>query len=160
MRALRGFTLIELVVTVALIGLLTAIAAPLAETVVQRGKEHELKSALMTMRDAIDAYKDAADSGRIAKGVGESGYPANLQVLVDGVVDKQSAGGAKLYFLRRIPRDPFASVEPGVTAAQTWGLRSSDTPPGTTSGEGGKDVYDVRSLSPGKALDGTPYQEW
>jgi general secretion pathway protein G len=158
MRALRGFTLVELVVTLALIGLLTAIAAPLAETVVQRGKEQELRQALMTIRDGIDAYKDAADSARIAKAVGESGYPPSLEVLVDGVVDKQSAGGAKLYFLRRIPRDPFAPADPSVPAAQTWALRSSDSPP--TAPEAGKDVFDVRSKSQGKGLDGTSYQDW
>jgi len=158
MRTARGFTLIELVVTVALIGLLTAIAAPLAETVVQRGKEQELKTALMQIRDAIDAYKDAADNARIAKAVGESGYPPNLEVLVDGVVDKQSAGGAKLYFLRRIPRDPFAPTDASITAAQTWTLRSSDSPP--SAPEAGKDVFDVRSKAQGKGLDGTNFQDW
>jgi general secretion pathway protein G len=156
MRAFRGFTLIELVVTVALIGLLTAIAAPLAETVVQRGKEQELRSALMQIRDGIDAYKDAADSARIAKAVGESGYPPNLQVLVDGVIDKQSSAGSKLYFLRRIPRDPFG--DPSLPPDQVWGLRSSDSPP--SAPEAGKDVFDVRSLSEGKGLDGTSYRDW
>jgi len=156
MRALRGFTLIELVVTVALIGLLTAIAAPLAETVVQRGKEQELKTALMNIRDAIDAYKDAADNARITKNAGDSGYPPNLEILVDGVLDKQSAAGTKIYFLRRIPRDPFA--DPSLQAVQSWGLRSSDSPP--SAPEAGKDVFDVRSLSQGKALDGTFYKDW
>ena len=153
---LRGFTLIELVITVALIGLLAALAAPVAETVVRRGKEQDLKAALMQMRDAIDAYKDAADAGRIAKAATDSGYPANLEVLVNGVIDKSSSSGAKIFFLRRIPRDPFAdaSLPPG----QTWGLRSSDSPPDAPST--GKDLYDVRSLSDDKALDGTYYREW
>ncbi|GAB3670113.1 type IV pilin protein [Ramlibacter alkalitolerans] len=156
MRGVRGFTLIELVITVALIALLAALAAPVAETVVRRGKEQELKAALMQIRDAIDAYKDAADQGRIAKAATDSGYPPNLEVLVGGVIDKSSAGGAKIYFLRRVPRDPFgdASLQP----AQTWLLRGSDSPPDAPSA--GKDVFDVRSMSDGKALDGSNYREW
>jgi general secretion pathway protein G len=151
-----GFTLIELVITVAIIGLLASIAAPLTETVVRRSKEQELKAALMSMRDAIDAYKDAADNGRVQRGVGESGYPPSLEVLVNGVVDRRSAARDKIYFLRRIPRDPMA--EPGTAPEQSWGLRSYDSPPDAPSA--GKDVFDVRSLSEGKALDGTLYREW
>ncbi len=152
----RGFTLIELVITLAIIGVLAAIAAPLAATVVQRSKEQELKSALMTIRDAIDAYKDAADNGRIGKAAGDSGYPASLDVLVSGVVDRTNAGGAKIYFLRRIPRDPFADVS--LPPGESWLLRSSDSPP--EAPRPGKDVYDVRSKAEGQALDGTSYREW
>ena len=152
----RGFTLIELVITLALIGLLAALAAPVAETMVRRGKEQDLKSALMQVRDAIDAYKDAADAGRVAKAASDSGYPANLDVLVNGVVDKSSATGGKLYFLRQVPRDPFA--DKSLPAGQTWALRSSDSPPDAPSS--GKDLYDIHSLSDGKALDGTFYREW
>jgi len=152
----RGFTLIELVITVALIGVLAALAAPVTETVVRRGKEQDLKAALMQIRDAIDAYKDAADQGRVAKAVTDSGYPANLEVLVSGVVDKGSASGSMIYFLRRLPRDPFA--DPSLAPGQTWGLRASDSPPDTP--RSGKDVYDVRSLSDDKALNGTYYREW
>jgi general secretion pathway protein G len=152
----RGFTIVELVVTVAILGLLAAMAAPLTETVMRRAREQELKAALVEIRNAIDAYKDAADGGRVAKAAGESGYPASLDVLVNGVVDRQSAGGAKLYFLRRIPRDPFAPA--GVPAGETWGLRSFDSPPDAP--RAGKDVFDVRSLSEGRGLDGTPYREW
>jgi general secretion pathway protein G len=156
MRRQHGFTLIELVVTLAIVGLLAAIAAPLAETVVQRGKEQELKAALNTIRDALDAYKDAADTARVPKAVGDSGYPADLNVLVNGVPDKQSAAGTKIYFLRRIPRDPFG--DPSVQPIQTWGMRSSDSPPDAP--KEGKDVFDVRSLSTDKGLDGTNYRDW
>lgn len=156
MRAARGFTLVELVITVAIIGLLASIAAPLTETVVRRSKEQELKAALMAMRDAIDAYKDAADSNRIPRAVGDSGYPASLEVLVNGVADRNLVKGGSVYFLRRIPRDPFA--DPSLPAAQTWGLRSSDSPPDAPAP--GKDVFDVRSLSEQQALDGTWYRDW
>ncbi|HXE49727.1 MAG TPA: type II secretion system protein [Ramlibacter sp.] len=155
-RTQTGFTLIELVITVAIIGLLASIAAPLTETVVRRGKEQELKAALMSMRDAIDAYKDAGDAARIERAVGESGYPRSLQVLVDGVLDKRSPAGDKIYFLRRVPRDPFA--DPALPAAESWGLRSYDSPPDAP--QAGKDVFDVYSRTEGKALDGTSYREW
>ena len=155
-RAQTGFTLIELVITVAIIGLLASIAAPLTETVVRRGKEQELKAALMSMRDAIDAYKDAGDTARIDRAAGDSGYPRSLQVLVDGVPDKRSPTGDKIYFLRRIPRDPFS--DPALPAAESWGLRSYDSPPDAP--HAGKDVFDVYSRTEGKALDGTSYREW
>ena len=155
MRA-AGFTLIELVITVAIIGLLAGIAAPLMETVVRRGKEQELKIALMQMRDAIDAYKDAADSGRVERGSGESGYPRSLEVLVAGVVDRRSPAAARIYFLRRIPRDPLA--DPARPPAQSWGLRSYDSAPDAP--REGKDVFDVYSLAEGNALNGTVYREW
>jgi len=155
-RRRGGFTLIELVVTLAILGVLAAIAAPLAETVVRRGKEQELKAALMSIRDAIDAYKEAGDSGRISKPAGDAGYPASLDVLVNGVEDRGGASGTKIYFLRRIPRDPFA--DGSLPATQTWGLRSSDSP--AEAPREGKDVFDVRSLSEGKALDGSNYRDW
>lgn len=151
-----GFTLIEVVVTVAIIGLLAGIAMPLTETVVRRSKEQELKAALMTLRNAIDAYRDAAEAGRIERKAGDSGYPPSLEVLVRGVADQRDPAGAKMYFLRRIPRDPFA--DPALAPEQGWGLRSYDSPP--DSPRAGKDVFDVYSLAGGKALDGTLYREW
>jgi len=91
----RGFTLIELVVTVALVGLLAAMVVPTVELTVKRTKEAELRLALRDVRRAIDAYKQAADEGRVAVKVGESGYPPTLSTLVQGVVDERSADGRK-----------------------------------------------------------------
>lgn len=151
-----GFSLIEVIITVAIIGLLASVAAPLADTVLRRSKEQDLRHALMSMRNAIDAYKDAADSGRIQRSADESGYPPALAVLVDGVTDARNPNGAKIYFLRRIPRDPFA--DPGVSAEQTWGLRSYASPPDAP--QPGRDVFDVYSLAAGSGMNGIPYREW
>lgn len=153
---LAGFTLIEVIVTVAILGLLAGIAMPLTETVVRRGKEQELKTALMSLRNAIDAYKEAVDAGRVERKVGDSGYPPSLEILVAGVTDRRSPAGAKLYFLRRIPRDPLG--DPALSQSESWGLRSYDSPPDAP--RPGKDIFDVYSLSDGLALDGTRYREW
>jgi general secretion pathway protein G len=155
-RTERGFTLIEVVVTLALVGLLAAMAAPLTETVVRRGKEQDLKMALYQIRDAIDAYKRAADAGHIEKSVGSDGYPPSLQVLVDGVRDVRSAKGAKFYFLRRIPQDPLAP--PHHKSEESWGLRSYDS--SADNPRSGEDVFDVYSQARGKGLNGIAYKEW
>lgn len=155
MRA-RGFSLVEVVVTVAIVALLATIAAPLTETVVRRGKEQELKSALYRIRDAIDAYKLAADAGQIEKLADASGYPATLQVLVEGARDVRSVKGARIYFLRLIPRDPFA--DPKLPAEETWGLRSYESR--ADDPRPGEDVFDVNSRAPGNGLNGIPYREW
>ena len=156
MRRARGFSLIEVVITMAIIALLASIAAPLTETVVRRGKEQDLKIALYQLRDAIDAYKVAADAGHIEKSADSSGYPPSLEVLVDGVRDLRSVEGNKLFFLRRIPRDPFA--DPGLEPGENWGLRSYESP--ADDPEEGEDVFDVYSRSEGVGLNGISYREW
>lgn len=153
----RGFTLIELLVTVAIVALLASIALPLSELAVQRGKEQELRRALREIREAIDAYKRHADEGRIKRAADESGYPPTLAALVEGVADLRSPTGNKIFFLRRLPHDPFAP-DPAVRADRTWGLRSYDSP--HDAPRPGRDVFDVHSLVEGAGLNGIPYKDW
>jgi len=153
----RGFTLIELVITVAIVALLASVALPVTELAVQRTKEQDLRRTLRQIREAIDAYKQASDEGRIRKSVGDSGYPKKLEELVEGVDDQKNPKKEKIYFLRRIPRDPFSS-DPTLSAPATWGKRSYASPPDDPSE--GDDVFDVYSLAPGKGINGRPYREW
>ncbi len=147
----RGFTLIELVIAVAIVALLATAALPLNELVVQRAKEQDLRRALREIRVAIDAYKQAADEGRLVKRAGESGYPRRLEDLVAGVEDQKSARRDKIYFLRRLPRDPL-------TEDGKWGLRAYASPP--EDPREGDDVFDVFSMASGKGINGRPYREW
>jgi general secretion pathway protein G len=152
-----GFTLIELVVTLAILGMLSTVALPMAEVAVQRGREQDLNVALRQIRDAIDAYKQAYDQGHIIRKVGASGYPPTLDILVQGVNDALSQKDQKLFFLRRLPRNPFV-LDSSISAAETWGKRSyassADDP------QEGDDVFDVYEQVPGKGLNGVPYREW
>jgi general secretion pathway protein G len=153
----RGFTLIEMLVTLAIMAALAMVALPLTQIAAQREKEEELRRDLWRIRDAIDAYKAAAEAGKIDRTVGDSGYPPTLGVLVDGVPDKTSPTHSLLYFLRRIPRDPMCDC-PSKADAQTWGKRSYASPP-DSPGEG-TDVYDVYSLSDEQGINGIPYRRW
>ena len=154
---LAGFTLIELVITVAIIGLLASAAYPLASMVIQREKESELRAALRDIRNAIDAYKDASEHGYIEVQADASGYPPDLKSLYAGVDDVRDPKKPKLYFMRRLPRDPFFP-DGSASAEDTWGLRSYASPP--DSPQPGVDVYDVYSLSTHKGLNGVPYHDW
>lgn len=143
-----GLTLVELIVTVAILAILASAAVPIARFQVKRAKERELRADLWQMRDAIDKYKDAADKGAFQTKVDSQNYPPDLDTLVNGV-DVQ---GKKLKFLRRIPTDPM-------TGHQDWGMRSMQDEPTSTS-FGGQSVFDVYSKSQGTALNGTKYADW
>ena len=159
MTAVRrgGFTLIELVVTLLIVGLLAGVAVPLVEVTVKRNKERELRAALREIRTAIDAYKRASDEGRILRLAQQSGYPPKLAVLVEGVPDARSPERRPIFFLRRLPRDP-TFPDQAAPAENTWGKRSYASPPDAP--EEGDDVFDVYSRAVGNALNGTPYKAW
>ena len=147
----RGFTLIELVVTVMIISILVGLAIPLARNSIKRQREVELREDLRLMRTAIDKYKDLSDRGFIMVKVDTEGYPETLQTLVDGVqlvgqVDK------KVKLLRKVPIDPM-------TNTAEWGQRSYQDDAKATSW-GGQNVFEVYSKSEGTAFDGTKYKEW
>jgi general secretion pathway protein G len=156
-RGTGGFTLIEMMVTVAIVAILATMVLPMVEMTRQRIREQELHTDLRQIREAIDNYKKAVDEGRIKTSADETGYPKSLQSLVDGVEDIKSPTKAKIYFLRRIPRDPM-NQDSQIPASDTWGKRSYESPPDDP--QEGDDVYDVYSLSRQTGLNGVPYREW
>ncbi|MBI5889588.1 MAG: type II secretion system protein [Nitrosomonadales bacterium] len=158
MSAAKGFTLIELVITVAIVGMLATVVLPMTELAVQRSKEQELRLALREIRDGLDAYKRAVDEGRVMHSLIRSGYPPSLKALVEGVPDAASPDGKdRIYFLRRIPRDPMAA-DADMQDEETWGKRSYAS--GAEEPEEGEDVFDVYSQSFGVGMNGVPYRNW
>ncbi|AAZ97393.1 type II secretion system transmembrane protein [Thiobacillus denitrificans ATCC 25259] len=156
-RAPAGFSLIELMVTLAVLALLASVALPYGQLALQRQKEVELREALREIRGALDAYRQAVREGRVDAPADASGYPPDLDALWQGVADKTKPDASKLYFLRRLPRDPLFP-DAAAPPASTWGLRSYASPPDAPAA--GKDVFDVYSLSPALGLNGVPYREW
>jgi len=156
-RNISGFTLIELLVALVLLALLVSSAAPLMQMTAKRNKEQELKKALWQIRDAIDSYKQAGEDGLIQTPANESGYPRSLRQLVDGVENAQDTNKRKIYFLRRIPRDPFAT-DVTLSSEETWGKRSYSS--SFEEPSEGDDVYDVYSLSNEAGINQLPYREW
>ena len=151
----RGYSFVELLVVSAIVLILASAVMPLTRVTMQRQREAELRRALREMRTAIDRHKDAVDLGMIGGlevEAGNEGYPASLEILVEGVEMANDATGRKMRFLRRVPFDPM-------TQSREWGLRSYDDEPDSRRWSG-DNVYDVYTRSTATALDGTRYDEW
>lgn len=153
----RGFTFIELMLTLALLAVMATIAMPLTQLVHQRRQEQLLAESLREIRQAIDAYRRAVDQGRITIKVGDSGFPPTLQALVDGAPDERNPARQRIYFLRRLPRDPLVA-DAEMPAEDTWAKRSYESP--ADDPREGRDVFDVASRAAGKGLNGIPYRQW
>lgn len=157
-RHSKGFTLLELIITITILSVLTSVTVPLVRNTVKRERESELRLALRQLRQAIDAYKRFADQGNGAlipiEWKTESRYPKDLNILVEGFIPANTVGtsGNRVRFLRRLPIDPM-------TGKAEWGMKSYKDEPDATSW-GGEDVFDVYTMSDGVALNGTKYKDW
>ncbi len=153
-----GFTLLELIITLAIIAIMVAGTVPFAHNMIRREKEMELRRNLREIRKAIDGYYHSCAILREIppfETKPDDCYPASLQALVDGF---QPANRPNEYrrFLRKIPLDPF-------TGTAEWGLRSMEDDPFSASGSGpsqANGIFDVYSKAQGKALDGSEYSKW
>jgi general secretion pathway protein G len=152
-----GFSLIELLVTLAILGVLLLLVMPVAQIELQRSKEQDLRRALWDIRHGIDNYKQASDDGRIPKSAGTSGYPKDLDILVQGLPDQRDPKHTKIFFLRRIPRDPM-QPDTNLSDEQSWGIRSYSSE--AADPRDGSDIYDVYSSSSKVGVNGIPYSQW
>jgi general secretion pathway protein G len=152
----RGVTLVELVCASAIVLILAGLVLPVANTMVKREKELELRQALRKIREALDRFE--ADVQRFPgirtkylNATNEEGYPEELEWLVEGV-EIGDAAGTKIKYLRRIPRDP-------ITGKREWATRSSRDGPDALFSDG-INIFDVRSKSDKIGLNGEPYKKW
>jgi general secretion pathway protein G len=155
-RAQQGFSLLELLIAMAIMALLVGMAVPVLRNSIKRQREAELRSALRTMRTAIDAFKRDAQQGTFSlleadRFDPKTFYPKNLDYLVEGM-KTQGLGDKTIRYLRRIPYDPM-------TKSTEWGFRSTEDAPDSDSWDG-ENIYDVYTKSNETALNGTRYKEW
>lgn len=151
----KGFTLVEMIITLTILAILAGAIIPLAKVAVKREKEIELRRNLRIIREAIDAYKKLSDEKKIEVEDETEGYPPDLEALIGGVELKEGdeeSDTKVMKFLRRIPKDPM-------TNSYDWGLRSYQDDPDSDYW-GGENVYDIYTKSLGTALDGTKYKDW
>ena len=151
----RGLSYLELVVAAMVLLVLASAVIPIARWDDKRRREVRLRGTLRQVRDAIDLYHKYVEEQMIVQSdVEQMGYPLTLEELYEGVeVSEPDVPDVKLVkFLQRMPIDP-------ITEETEWGLRSYQDDWDSTSW-GGENIYDIYSLSPVRALDGTYYSEW